>query len=369
MLGRRALGPMTPAAPKPGRSRLIVACLRDWRGAIVSQLSLSAPKPWTSTTGTPQPRARNGTRTPSKSIAPSSKPSTRAAPRVKRRCARRRPAVDAGSGEIHRGRYSAGIGGALHRGRRSTRTRRARSRAQSRGPGRSDDVLANRAARPRAHLAGDGRSRDDSRRDDAERIAEAKGSAAWPNRALVERAFTASMGRDPGGSGDAALGRPTGDHARRARRAAGRGEREDLPGDPGEDHRTRRRWPTASEEGSQGQGIATEATRACAEWALAQDGVDRVTATTLPWHAASLRVMIKLGMVLSGYDHTRRWASSTSSTSYVAGATLSSLAPSCATRERPGPPRRPGRARGRARDHRRASCRGRHRPAERSATR
>jgi RimJ/RimL family protein N-acetyltransferase len=54
------------------------------------------------------------------------------------------------------------------------------------------------------------------------------------------------------------------------------------------------------EEGSQGRGFATEATRACTEWALAEPGVVAVAATTLPWHAASLRVMIKLGMVHIG---------------------------------------------------------------------
>lgn len=50
------------------------------------------------------------------------------------------------------------------------------------------------------------------------------------------------------------------------------------------------------EEGSQRHGYATEGTRACVAWALAQAGVRAVTATTFPWHRASLRVIEKLGM-------------------------------------------------------------------------
>jgi ribosomal-protein-alanine N-acetyltransferase len=47
----------------------------------------------------------------------------------------------------------------------------------------------------------------------------------------------------------------------------------------------------------QGNGYATEGTRACVEWALAQPEVRAVRATTFPWHRASLRVIEKLGMV------------------------------------------------------------------------
>ena len=52
------------------------------------------------------------------------------------------------------------------------------------------------------------------------------------------------------------------------------------------------------EEESRGQGLATEATAACVDWALAQDGIAAVQATTFPWHAASLGVIRKVGMVL-----------------------------------------------------------------------
>ena len=50
------------------------------------------------------------------------------------------------------------------------------------------------------------------------------------------------------------------------------------------------------EEASQGQGYATEGTRACVRWALAQPECRAVRATTFPWHRASLRVIEKIGM-------------------------------------------------------------------------
>jgi ribosomal-protein-alanine N-acetyltransferase len=50
------------------------------------------------------------------------------------------------------------------------------------------------------------------------------------------------------------------------------------------------------EQQSRGNGMATEATRACVEWALAQAGIAAVQATTFPWHTASLGVIRNLGM-------------------------------------------------------------------------
>lgn len=50
------------------------------------------------------------------------------------------------------------------------------------------------------------------------------------------------------------------------------------------------------EQRSRGNGLATEATRACVEWALAQAGIDAVRATTFPWHVASLGVIRNVGM-------------------------------------------------------------------------
>jgi len=50
------------------------------------------------------------------------------------------------------------------------------------------------------------------------------------------------------------------------------------------------------EDRARGNGLATEATRACVEWALAEAGIAAVQATTFPWHTASLGVIRKLGM-------------------------------------------------------------------------
>lgn len=56
------------------------------------------------------------------------------------------------------------------------------------------------------------------------------------------------------------------------------------------------------ERGSQGQGMATEGTRACVEWALKQPGITAVRATTFTWHRASVRVLEKVGMCIIGTD-------------------------------------------------------------------
>lgn len=58
------------------------------------------------------------------------------------------------------------------------------------------------------------------------------------------------------------------------------------------------------EEDVRGEGIATEATAACVEWALSEPGIVAVQATTFPWHLASLAVIRKLGMAPAGTrDH------------------------------------------------------------------
>ena len=44
------------------------------------------------------------------------------------------------------------------------------------------------------------------------------------------------------------------------------------------------------------KGFAIEATLAAIEWALGEDGITAVQATTFPWHAASLGVIKRLGM-------------------------------------------------------------------------
>jgi RimJ/RimL family protein N-acetyltransferase len=52
----------------------------------------------------------------------------------------------------------------------------------------------------------------------------------------------------------------------------------------------------AIEERARGVGLATEATRACVEWALGHADIAAVQATTFPWHIASLGVIKNLGM-------------------------------------------------------------------------
>jgi RimJ/RimL family protein N-acetyltransferase len=134
------------------------------------------------------------------------------------------------------------------------------------------------------------------RREDAERVAEARLPDAWPNRALIERAFTASLDEiraDP-------ATRLWGDRLmimteRDERRVVGSIV---FHGRPGADGVAEVAYGV--EESSRGQGIATEATSACVRWALAQEGVVAVRATTMPWHMASLRVIQKMGMTKVG---------------------------------------------------------------------
>src|SRR5580700_5960583 len=102
----------------------------------------------------------------------------------------------------------------------------------------------------------------EGRREDAERIAEARVPAAWPNRALIERAFTASIGEiraDPARRlwGDRLM--IMRDEAG-VRRVVGSVVFHGRPGDDGTAE-----MAYGVEEGSQGRGLATEATRACAD--------------------------------------------------------------------------------------------------------
>jgi len=117
---------------------------------------------------------------------------------------------------------------------------------------------------------------------------------AWPNDDLVARAFPASL--------DAIRANPAvrlwGDRMVLPREGAPRvvgsvvfhGLPDDGVAEVG----------YGIEDGSRGRGLATEATRACIEWALAQDGIVAVQATTFPWHAASLGVIRKCGMSACG---------------------------------------------------------------------
>ena len=123
-----------------------------------------------------------------------------------------------------------------------------------------------------------------------EDIIQAKVPAGFPGRALVERAFSASLDaiqKDPPKRlwGDKLMITKDGE-----RLLIGsvifHGRPDDGIAEVG----------YGVEEGSRGQGLASEATRACVEWALAQAGITAVRATTFPWHAASLGVIRKVGM-------------------------------------------------------------------------
>jgi [ribosomal protein S5]-alanine N-acetyltransferase len=127
-------------------------------------------------------------------------------------------------------------------------------------------------------------------REELERVAKAAVPEAWPGRTLVERAFSADIDlirKDP-------EHRLWGDRlvvTREPRVVVGsvvfHGRPTDGVAEIG----------YGVEESWQRQGYATEATCACVEWALAQEDVHCVTATTPPWHTASIRVLEKSGLV------------------------------------------------------------------------
>jgi ribosomal-protein-alanine N-acetyltransferase len=133
-----------------------------------------------------------------------------------------------------------------------------------------------------AVLAGD--------RGRAEDLAGAAFPYSWPGEQLIARAFPCSIEAiraDPDRRlwGDRLLVTADGD-----RRVVGSVVFHGLPGDGIAE------VGYGVEESSQGLGFATEGTAACVRWALAQAGIREVTATTFPWHKASLRVIEKVGM-------------------------------------------------------------------------
>ncbi|MFI5301076.1 MAG: GNAT family N-acetyltransferase [Polyangiales bacterium] len=132
----------------------------------------------------------------------------------------------------------------------------------------------------------------------AEAIVGARLPEAWPGRALIERAFVASpedIRREPARRlwGDRVMIT----HA--DRRVVGSVV---FHGAPDADGAVEVAYGV--EIGSQRLGFATEAVRASVDWALEQAGVRAVRATTAPWHAASIRVLEKIGFRLVGRrDH------------------------------------------------------------------
>lgn len=133
----------------------------------------------------------------------------------------------------------------------------------------------------------------------AERIVGARFPRVWPGKALVERAFACPLEKlreDP----DSWLWG--------ARVLVTRGDDRAvvgsvvLNGRPDETGTVEVGYGVDAEV--QGRGYATEGTRAVVGWALHQEDVARVLACTFPWHAASLRVLEKVGMVHAGYRET-----------------------------------------------------------------
>jgi [ribosomal protein S5]-alanine N-acetyltransferase len=130
-------------------------------------------------------------------------------------------------------------------------------------------------------------------RQTADALVGARMPERWPNRELVERAFSApleAIQADP----DAWL---WGDRVMITR------DEDGLPrvvgsvvfhGRPGPEGIAEVAYGV--EQASQGLGFATEAVGACVEWALAQAQVSAVQAVTFGWHRASLRVIEKVGM-------------------------------------------------------------------------
>ena len=137
------------------------------------------------------------------------------------------------------------------------------------------------------------------RGDRRELEAEARATVpeAWPGRALVERAFCASLENiraDPETRlwGDRLMITSEG-----PRRIVGSVIFHGKPSASGVVE-----VGYGVEESWQNQGLATEATQACVSWALEQPGVRVVAATTPPWHTASIRVLEKSGLVKVGAE-------------------------------------------------------------------
>lgn len=119
----------------------------------------------------------------------------------------------------------------------------------------------------------------------------------WPGRALVERAFCASLEAiraDPATRlwGDRLMIATEADRRYVVGSVVFHGRPHDGIAEVG--YGVEDRW--------QRNGYASEGTRACVDWALAQEGITCVTATTPPWHTGSIRVLERSGLVRVGTE-------------------------------------------------------------------
>ncbi len=128
------------------------------------------------------------------------------------------------------------------------------------------------------------------RRDSVESLLRAKMPSQWPGRALVERAFWASLERIRANP-DLRL---WGDRVMVTRGAACKVVGSVVfHGGPDEEGVVEVAYGV--EEESQGNGYATEAVKVSVDWALSHPSVRVVRATTPPWHVPSKRVLTKCG--------------------------------------------------------------------------
>jgi ribosomal-protein-alanine N-acetyltransferase len=133
-------------------------------------------------------------------------------------------------------------------------------------------------------------------KDDAERLVDARMPLRWPNRELVERAFSASLEAIRANPGVRLWGnrvlvrRPADGEARVVGSVVFHGRPDDGIAE----------IAYGIEDGSQGQGYATEAVAACLAWALDEEGILAVQAATFDWHVPSLRVIGHVGMTRVG---------------------------------------------------------------------
>ena len=132
-----------------------------------------------------------------------------------------------------------------------------------------------------------------------ERAAGAKIPDKWPGRALIERAFSASLDHIRANPAKRLWGdrlmitRPCEDCERRVVGSVV------FHGAPDEDGVVEVGYGV--EQSSQGRGYGTEATCAAVAWALSQEGVRAVTAATFAWHTASVKILQRAGLTPSGW--------------------------------------------------------------------
>ena len=130
-----------------------------------------------------------------------------------------------------------------------------------------------------------------SNRDRAEACVGAILPALWPGRALVERAFYASLEHILQNPDERLWGDRVMITREGPRRVVGSVIFHGAPDDEGAVE-----VAYGVEEESQRKGFATEATRACVEWALTDGCARIVRAATPPWHIASQKVLERCGL-------------------------------------------------------------------------